>query len=84
MIGQNIALSKRPVALHDVPDQTDIHLPDHLCPDRCSAGQRPEQSSPTSVEALRIARAVRVESPPKLDGTLNDPIWQQAAPIADF
>jgi uncharacterized protein DUF5916 len=32
----------------------------------------------------RIAQAVRVEHPPKLDGTLDDPIWQLAIPITDF
>lgn len=35
-------------------------------------------------QAVRSARAVRVERAPKIDGTLNDPIWQQAVPIADF
>ena len=29
-------------------------------------------------------QASRVEEAPKLDGTLNDPLWQQAAPISDF
>lgn len=32
----------------------------------------------------RTAGAVPVEHPPSLDGTLNDPIWQSAKPIADF
>ena len=32
----------------------------------------------------RVARAVRVERPPRMDGTLDDPIWQQANPITDF
>jgi hypothetical protein len=32
----------------------------------------------------RVARAVRVERAPRMDGTLNDPIWQQAAPITEF
>jgi hypothetical protein len=31
-----------------------------------------------------IAHAVRVEHPPRIDGTLKDPIWQQADPITDF
>src|SRR5262249_32337054 len=29
-------------------------------------------------------QAVRVDSPPKMDGTLNDPLWQQAQAITDF
>ena len=30
------------------------------------------------------ARAVRVDRAPVLDGTLSDPLWQQAQPFADF
>jgi len=30
------------------------------------------------------AQATRVERPPRLDGTLNDPLWQSAAPITGF
>lgn len=32
----------------------------------------------------RIAQGVRVDHSPRLDGTLNDPLWQAAKPIADF
>jgi Domain of unknown function (DUF5916)/Carbohydrate family 9 binding domain-like len=42
--------------------------------------ERPSQTTPE----VQIAQAVRVEEPPKLDGTLDDPIWQQAVPIKDF
>jgi Domain of unknown function (DUF5916)/Carbohydrate family 9 binding domain-like len=35
-------------------------------------------------EALRTAKASRVDRAPKLDGTLDDPIWQQATPIDNF
>jgi hypothetical protein len=31
-----------------------------------------------------IAEAVRVDRGPKLDGTLDDPLWQSAKPIGDF
>jgi hypothetical protein len=41
-------------------------------------------SQTTSDQAMRSAQAVRVERPPRLDGTLDDPIWQQAVPITDF
>ena len=37
----------------------------------------------TLPEAAPIAQAVRVQLPPKLDGTIDDPIWQQAIPITD-
>jgi hypothetical protein len=37
-----------------------------------------------SDQTLRIAQAVRAERPPKLDGTLDDSIWQEAVPITDF
>lgn len=32
----------------------------------------------------RTAEAVRVDRPPRMDGTLGDPLWQSAKPIADF
>ena len=32
----------------------------------------------------RIAMAVRVSQSPRLDGTLEDPLWQLATPITDF
>ena len=35
-------------------------------------------------EPAPIAQAVAVEHPPKLDGTLDDPLWQSAIPITDF
>src|SRR5215469_15588930 len=35
-------------------------------------------------EVARTARATRVERPPKLDGTLDDPAWQMASPVANF
>jgi hypothetical protein len=35
-------------------------------------------------ESLRTTKAVRVEHAPKLDGTLEDPFWQQAIPIHNF
>jgi hypothetical protein len=35
-------------------------------------------------ERSRTAEATRVDRPPKLDGTLNDPLWEQAKPVVDF
>jgi hypothetical protein len=35
-------------------------------------------------QSLRTAQAIRVEHAPRLDGTLNDPLWKQATPISDF
>src|SRR5437667_10570290 len=35
-------------------------------------------------EPLRTAKASRVDRAPKLDGTLDDPIWQQARAIYNF
>jgi len=54
-----------------------------------SSGQSnpPSQAgkSPTGAqEPLRSARASRVDRAPKLDGTLNDSLWQQATPISNF
>jgi hypothetical protein len=41
------------------------------------------QTVPSS-SGSRIAIAVRTDHPPKLDGTLNDPLWISAPVIADF
>jgi hypothetical protein len=35
-------------------------------------------------EPLRTAEASRVDQPPRLDGTLDDPLWQQASPVFNF
>jgi len=32
----------------------------------------------------KTAQAVRVEHAPRLDGTLNDPLWHAAEPVRDF
>ncbi len=37
-----------------------------------------------TAEGLRTAEAVRVDQTPKLDGTLDDPLWQQASPLDNF
>ena len=42
------------------------------------------QAAPANPGALLSAQAVRVERAPKIDGTLSDPLWQQAQPITDF
>src|SRR6266849_11027368 len=44
----------------------------------------PNPSPPFPQEGTRKAEAVRVDRAPRLDGTLNDPLWQLAKPIADF
>ena len=44
----------------------------------------PNPSPPFPQEGARKAEAVRVDRAPRLDGTLNDPLWQLAKPIADF
>jgi hypothetical protein len=51
-----------------------------------SVGARSLASATTSPpqEGTRMADAVRVENPPRLDGTLDDPLWQTAKPINDF
>lgn len=36
------------------------------------------------MQGPRIAMAVRVERAPRLDGTLQDRLWQTATPITDF
>src|SRR6478672_4573828 len=49
-----------------------------------SAAQSQRAAAPSRSPLARIAEAVRVEHSPRLDGTLSDPLWQQAQPITDF
>src|ERR1700730_3138671 len=35
-------------------------------------------------EPLRTAQASRVDRAPRLDGTLDDPLWFEATPISNF
>lgn len=37
-----------------------------------------------ATEGPRLAEAVRVDQAPKLDGTLDDPLWQSAGIVGDF
>ena len=48
----------------------------------CDAGSR--QNTPAVGMSANVAQAVRADRPPRLDGTLDDPIWQDAKPMADF
>src|SRR5579864_8310365 len=43
----------------------------------------PAAAGATEVEA-RVAEAARVDHAPRMDGTLNDPLWSTAKPIVDF
>ena len=41
-------------------------------------------TKPVVAQEGATAEATRVEHPPKLDGTLDDPIWQSAKAVVDF
>jgi len=43
-----------------------------------------QELSTTPVVAQKQVRAVRVATPPVIDGRLDDAVWQQAEPITDF
>lgn len=45
---------------------------------------RSKQDQGLLAAAPGIARAVKVDHAPRLDGTLNDALWREAAPIKDF
>ena len=52
---------------------------------RTSAFSQPgEQTPQTETVAPNAAVAVRVDQGPKMDGTLDDPLWQLAKTISDF
>ena len=46
-------------------------------------GEQSKGQAPV-IEAIRTVQATRVEVAPKLDGTLDDPLWQQAPPLDNF
>ena len=56
-----------------------------LCSPPASAAQSRSSGSPQTLETeARVAEAAPVDHAPKLDGTLNDPLWLNAKPIAEF
>jgi len=48
------------------------------------AQSQPKEAHIGDQESLRTMKAVRVDRAPKLDGTLEDGLWQQATPISNF
>src|SRR6516225_8734985 len=49
-----------------------------------STGTLLAQSQTTIAETARVANATRVDHAPKIDGTLDDPLWKLAQPITSF
>ena len=69
--------------------RTPLGLGVALCAWMCSAQtqtaqDRPQKGSRGALRSSLIAVATAVEHPPKLDGTLEDPVWRQAQPITNF
>ena len=48
------------------------------------SGSQQREIHAETQESGRTAKAIRVEHPPKLDGTLDDPAWKMASPITNF
>src|SRR5258708_4547338 len=48
------------------------------------AQDRPTEPQAAAEAGARVARAGRVDRAPRMDGTVLDPIWEQASPITDF
>jgi len=67
-----------------------LFLPILLCASPrtlCSQSGASPQTNPRQVgvqEPFRTAQASRLDRDPKMDGTLDDPLWQQATPITNF
>lgn len=55
-----------------------------LCALGSAVAQVASKADRSPFEGTRAAEATLVERAPQLDGTLNDPLWQSAKPIADF
>jgi hypothetical protein len=56
--------------------------PTVLC--QTTSSQQPASTDSTVRREPLFSTATPVDRPPKLDGTLNDPLWQQATPITNF
>src|SRR5215468_2356396 len=50
----------------------------------CSGGLSAQTKTATTSQDLRVAKATRVDHSPKLDGTLDDPLWNLSDPITNF
>jgi len=50
----------------------------------CGCALANSQEPSSQQEQLRVAEAVRAERSPRMDGTLDDPLWQSAKPVNDF
>ena len=48
------------------------------------ASPKSRKAQPGTQEPLRTALASRVDKAPRMDGTLDDPLWSQATPITSF
>lgn len=48
------------------------------------SGSQQRETQAGVQESSRTAKAIRVEHPPKLDSTLDDPAWKMASPITNF
>src|SRR5262249_52581625 len=56
-----------------------------VCLPYVASQESPQQIQPAGVQASpRVAQASPVDRAPKMDGTLDDPLWQQATPITNF
>src|SRR6516165_8814400 len=55
-----------------------------LCASACSAFSQSTVQPTGTEEQLRTAQASRVDRSPRLDGTLDDALWQLATPIDNF
>src|SRR5215470_16624943 len=49
-----------------------------------NADRKTQETQAGVQQQFRTAKASRVEQAPRLDGTLDDPLWQQATPIENF
>src|SRR5215475_5091551 len=45
---------------------------------------RGQANTPVSTQTIRVANATRVDHAPRIDGTLDDPLWIAAQPITNF
>ena len=53
-------------------------------PGQANSNSQAEKGQLGGQQPLRTAQAFRVDRAPRLDGSLDDPLWQRATPVAGF
>ena len=71
-------------AAFNLKSSVQVPNPQRNVPSNQDAQAPAQQVIQVPQERTRVAEAVRIDRAPKLDGNLDDPLWQLAKPVTDF